>query len=642
MKRIFSMMIAVLMLLTFTVSTTTYAAKDDITGNTLEVELRAMIERGVINGFEEGVYKPSDPVTRAQFAAFLSRALTLPVATTHTTFSDVPASSSLAKTIYSANQAGLVQGFSDKTFKPDDKITREQMAIMIDRALLYKKIARVEAPLTFTDSSSINATFKQGIAHNVHFKIINGMSNGDGSYRFGPKENATRAHAAAFIYRMLQVIEAKPEQEPEPEPEPKPEPSVGYKVATIDSNGKLVFSTTNYISFETANAAIRDTKNQVVTLDSKIVKMSNGVVYAKPSLGSSITLIYAENMVTQIGYLPTNAEMGYIDADENKVKVQLADKVGYVKHTDVTLYPDQMLGGRSYYMVNKGELVHYIYNPGKSGYDWYLYGAAPTFLQEGKTYYSWDGDTFVDAANGNEVGQAHQYFNYLPLRTKTSYTAEQLNAYIANVKPESPLKDLGSVFIEAQEKYNVNAMYLLAHAIHESTYGTSEIAQKKFNLFGLKATDAAPGENAQTFSSFEESIMYAGQYVSNQYLDPAGKHFNGAVLGNKARGMNVRYASDPYWGQKIAGHMYRIDKALKGNERGLYTIGENTEKLNVRIEPNTQLAAQFTYPNEGFPFVLLETSQQTDGMWYKTISDSNKYTDAYVHGDYVRELPVVK
>ena len=129
---------------------------------------------------------------------------------------------------------------------------------------------------------------------------------------------------------------------------------------------------------------------------------------------------------------------------------------------------------------------------------------------------------------------------------------------------QSPLAGLGSYFKEMEATYEVNALYLMAHAIHESAWGTSGIAQTKYNLYGINATDTDPEGNADTYASFEDSIKRAAEFVTSAYLSPTNWRYNGSFLGNKGAGMNVKYASDPYWGEKIAGHMYRADKYLVG------------------------------------------------------------------------------
>ncbi|HEX6540003.1 MAG TPA: glucosaminidase domain-containing protein [Candidatus Dormibacteraeota bacterium] len=107
---------------------------------------------------------------------------------------------------------------------------------------------------------------------------------------------------------------------------------------------------------------------------------------------------------------------------------------------------------------------------------------------------------------------------------------------------------LGPSFMQAEQAYHVSARYFVAHAILESDWGTSAIAQDKHNLFGFNADDANPYRDASTFASFPACIQYVGQFIAVNYLSPNGRYYHGPTL----RGMNVDYATDPYWAEKIA------------------------------------------------------------------------------------------
>jgi beta-N-acetylglucosaminidase len=621
--------------LLFTNGPVSLAAEDDITGITLEAEMRAMIAQGIIQGYSEGEYRPFEKVTRGQFATFVARALQLPEGSGN--FADVPPSSKLADGIYKASSAGIVSGYSTGVFGINDNITREQMAIMIDRALQYLGIERQSAPLNFTDVDQIvSSTSKAAVSNNVYYGIIRGIQNQnedgtfDGTFRFAPKAYATRAEAAAFIYRLLDVMK---EQTPE----------LAYQVATIQK-GELVYGPKKYATFAQAEAAITNPASQVIVQGTKIVKMYSGNVIAQPSPGKFTTTIYQSNLSTSLTYVEPNTEMKYLDADETKVKVQVANTIGYVKPSEVWLVPTAMIQGRSYYQASGGELYHYIYRPTSNTYVSYHYGKAPSFMQEGQKYYSWDGETFYNAS-GQSVGTAYQYFNVLPIRTKTNYTAAELNAYVAANKADSPLKTLGAAFKAAEAKYNVNALYLLANAIHESAWGTSEIAKKNKNLFGIQAYDSDPTNSAMKFDTFEACIDYMADFISKQYANPSSWKYNGAVVGDKTIGFNVRYASDPYWGQKIAGFMYRADKYLGKKDWLKYTItGTTVDGVNVRPEPNTSKSPLYKYPTKNSPVIKLgETVKQADGyVWYKIQTDLAANTNAYIRSDLLKELPMAK
>lgn len=107
---------------------------------------------------------------------------------------------------------------------------------------------------------------------------------------------------------------------------------------------------------------------------------------------------------------------------------------------------------------------------------------------------------------------------------------------------------LASDFVNSGQQYHVNPLYLVAHAIEESAFGTSDLAVYKHNLFGMGANDRNPYGDAMTFPSFAAAIDYQAKFVSENYLDPSGKFYHGPTL----RGMNVDYASDPNWADKIA------------------------------------------------------------------------------------------
>jgi beta-N-acetylglucosaminidase len=130
------------------------------------------------------------------------------------------------------------------------------------------------------------------------------------------------------------------------------------------------------------------------------------------------------------------------------------------------------------------------------------------------------------------------------LTVPSGETAASINQFLAG----SALAGLGGSFMQAEATYHVSARYFVAHAILESGWGTSAIAQLKHNLFGFNANDSNPFGDASSFPSFDACIQYVAQYIASNYLSPTGKYFHGPTL----RGMNVDYASDPNWAEKIA------------------------------------------------------------------------------------------
>lgn len=143
---------------------------------------------------------------------------------------------------------------------------------------------------------------------------------------------------------------------------------------------------------------------------------------------------------------------------------------------------------------------------------------------------------------------------YYDLTEPSNVSAEDIDEYLDNTN----LEGLGAAFIDAEAKYNVNAQYLMAHAIHESDWGRSKIASDKYNLFGFKAYDANPYENAKAFSSYEESIDHTARFISKNYLSEEGKYYNGPTL----KGMNTYYATSNEWSYKIAKIMKNFDEEV--------------------------------------------------------------------------------
>nr|WP_263393563.1 glucosaminidase domain-containing protein [Streptococcus sp. Marseille-Q6470] len=169
----------------------------------------------------------------------------------------------------------------------------------------------------------------------------------------------------------------------------------------------------------------------------------------------------------------------------------------------------------------------------------------------GTKYYSADGVNFNNFKVENP-------FLYRDLRKPTNYTAAELDKVysLMNIKG-SRLAGKGAVFKEAEKRYQVNALYLMAHSALESAWGRSQIAKDKNNFFGIAAYDTTPYDSAKSFDNVDKGILGAAKWIRENYIDEGRTY-----LGNKSSGMNVLYASDPYWGEKIASIMMTINSKL--------------------------------------------------------------------------------
>ena len=117
-------------------------------------------------------------------------------------------------------------------------------------------------------------------------------------------------------------------------------------------------------------------------------------------------------------------------------------------------------------------------------------------------------------------------------------------------------------FYYIEQQYNINGLYIAAIGIHESAWGTSEIAKNKNNLFGYGAYDSNPYNGAYQFSDYAESIDLLARVMVKYYLNSKGTkiygneialgtYYNGATL----TGVNTKYASDKNWANKVYNYM---------------------------------------------------------------------------------------
>jgi len=103
------------------------------------------------------------------------------------------------KAIAWAVNEGIIKGFSDGTFKPDDNITRDSMAIMFYRAAGSPTVTQQQlSAVTFQDISGCTANTKKAIAWAVSAGVVKGFS----SIKYGPQENSTRSQVAIMLYRF--------------------------------------------------------------------------------------------------------------------------------------------------------------------------------------------------------------------------------------------------------------------------------------------------------------------------------------------------------------------------------------------------------------------------------------------------------
>lgn len=171
-----------------------------------ETAVETLAARDIVKGVDEGVFAPNLQISRAQFLHLLINALGLNSDAVDIHFSDVKPDVWYTKSVITAAELGIVSGRSDGTFGTNDAITREEMAVMLDRAAKAVGIASRASdssnPIIFTDQSSVS-----GFAINaVNAMSSAGLIKGNGEGSFMPKANTSRAEAVTVIYSVMKLM----------------------------------------------------------------------------------------------------------------------------------------------------------------------------------------------------------------------------------------------------------------------------------------------------------------------------------------------------------------------------------------------------------------------------------------------------
>lgn len=340
------------------------------------------------------------------------------------------------------------------------------------------------------------------------------------------------------------------------------------------------------------------------------------------------------------------------------IKVKIGNFTGWILDTTYEIVPLTWVKSSSSYTVTNDDIKHNYVNKIQETYNGSrgsIIGPKPEMLSPG-TYYSYDGKYFYkdrktmlqDYKNGNynnAVNKNDVYYNYymyLSNHTRTSYSSQNIDEYIRNNmgykmdaygnKAESGASRLygkGQFYYYAQEKYGVNALLALSLSRNETGNGTSNLAVNKNNGFGLNAVDSNPYGSASQYVTYAHSILgYASDWITYGYAHPRDWRYFGPQFGDKWIGMNVKYASDTYWSEKMASHYYAFDKAKGLQDYNYYQLGVLTQgAVWARSDAKNAAKGIYQYP-EAEDGVVIVGEKQGDSVegnttWYEVVSDLN-------------------
>lgn len=154
-----------------------------------------LVEKGVIDGYPDGTFKPNNSVTRAEFSAFLAKILDLDTTDiSNPNFKDVHTNAWYYNAVAALANQGLVGGYEDGTFQPNKQITRAEIAALLTRVCNLS--ADGQTTLPFADVPA-NSWYKEVVTALYQSKLVSGKTN----TTFAPNDHATRAEATVFLHR---------------------------------------------------------------------------------------------------------------------------------------------------------------------------------------------------------------------------------------------------------------------------------------------------------------------------------------------------------------------------------------------------------------------------------------------------------
>lgn len=169
---------------------------------------------GIISGYEDGTFRPENLVTREEFATMMVRALQLDIIFSPSSFHDVADGYWASEYIETAKSylTGFVKQ-GEYFFKPTDMAVREDMAVALVRALNKPLPADLTSLSTFADASEINSNLKIYVASAIENNLMMGQEE-NGEIKFNPLQSLTRSETAALLLKIVQDEKIVFEEEP--------------------------------------------------------------------------------------------------------------------------------------------------------------------------------------------------------------------------------------------------------------------------------------------------------------------------------------------------------------------------------------------------------------------------------------------
>lgn len=355
-------------------------------------------------------------------------------------------------------------------------------------------------------------------------------------------------------------------------------------------------------------------------------------------------------------------DAAFLYEEDGNVYFKVSGDIGYIEAFKVEVKSiEEIKENVSAYFVKDGILYHNIKTNFNNNF--YTYSLplddAPDYLKEGNKYYSYDGkyfyskysdmiDDYLEEDSMKAINYENPYYNYyefLPLRSYTNITLEDLKTYLYDeLKIKGKLNSYSDLskdgandvvnrsqyyeelesFFAYEEIYGTNAIRLLVESINESSYGKSYDSYTKNNVYSSAAYDSNKERELERFDNIDTSIYsHAKYYLSRAFGNNKYDYYKGSSLGNKVTGSGFSYSSDLYGGEKVVSNYYIIDSYFGLKDKNAYSIGiiENVNNLNIYDE---DLNVEYKLNNiKDFSVILLSENED----YYKIQLDPSLNSD---------------
>ncbi|MFD0672219.1 S-layer homology domain-containing protein [Cohnella sp. GCM10027633] len=172
-------------------------APSDIENSWAKEAITSWMERGLVNGYADGSFKPDRTITRAEVVALINRAFGIKGGSS-SAFTDVRSADWFYKDVVAAAAAGYLSGYKDGTFKPNAKVSRQELAVITAKLL---KLPASESYKSFDDTKSSPDWSKGGIGAVIDAKVMSGFPD----RTFRPLKLATRAEVISILDKALKL-----------------------------------------------------------------------------------------------------------------------------------------------------------------------------------------------------------------------------------------------------------------------------------------------------------------------------------------------------------------------------------------------------------------------------------------------------